>query len=99
MEAFLSIVDKGGKGTTLLVRANRAGDTERGFSDAEVITGGGTDYHYRTRVPRERVVEKLAEAIRGITCPNIKSAVTTPSWHDAYMDIWSAMYRYQQREH
>jgi hypothetical protein len=95
-DSFLSIVDKGGDGTTLLVRARRAGDIEKVFPEAEVVTGGGTDYRYRARLPRERVAEKVAQAVRDISYPNFKSEVADQTRHDAYMDVWRAMYRYQQ---
>lgn len=97
-DAFLSIVDKGGDGTTLLVRARRSGDIEKVFPEASVSTGGGTDYGYRARLPRERVAEKVAEAVRGITYPNFKSEVREPDRHTAYMDVWSAMFNYQSAE-
>ena len=48
-DAFLSIVDKDGDGTTLLVRARRAGDIERVFPGAEVIEGASSDCRCRAR--------------------------------------------------
>ncbi|MGF6937114.1 hypothetical protein OKW41_006276 [Paraburkholderia sp. UCT70] len=97
-DAFLSVVDKGGDGTTLLVRARRAGEIEKVFPEANVKVGGGTDYGYRARLPRERVAEKIAEAVRGITYPNFKSEVRDRARHDAYMDVWSVMFDYQRAE-
>jgi hypothetical protein len=96
--AFLSIVDKGGDGDTLLVRARRAGDIERVFPEAEVQIGGGTDYRYRARIDREHVAQALAEAVRSIKYPNFKSAVRDEDRHEAYMEVWSAMFAYQQQE-
>jgi hypothetical protein len=40
-DAFLSIVDKDGDGTTLLVRARRKGDIERVFPDQHSHNGAG----------------------------------------------------------
>jgi hypothetical protein len=94
-DAFLSIVDKGGNGTTLLVRARRAGEIERVFPEADVITCGGTDYRYRAHMSREGVAEKFAEAVRGISYFNFKSKVDDSTRHEAYMEVWSVMYRYQ----
>lgn len=96
-EAFLSIVDKGGDGNTLLVRARRAGDIERVFPEAIVQVGSGTDYRFRARIDRERVATAIADSIRKIDYPNFKSTVTDAERHDAYMDVWSAMYAFQDK--
>lgn len=93
--AYLSIVDKGGNGDTLLVRARHAGDIERVFPEAEVQSGGGTDYRYRARIDRERVATTIADAVRGIDYGNFKDTVREAERHDAYMDVWSAIYAYQ----
>ena len=63
---MLSIVDKGGDGSTLLVRARRQEDMTRIFPQAQVQVGGGTDYPYRARIDREEVAQRVAEAVRGI---------------------------------
>ena len=96
-DSFLSIVDKGGDGSTLLVRARLAGDIERAFPQAEVIEGAGTDYRYRARIDREQVALRVADAVRGINYPNFKSTVRDPQRHDALMDVWQIMYRQQSR--
>lgn len=94
--SFLSIVDKGDlTGSTLLVRARKAGDIEAVFPDAEVIEGGGTDYRYRARVDREQVAQAMADQVRAVTYPNFKGTVKDRDRHDAYMDVWSAMMRFQ----
>lgn len=94
--SFLSIVDKGdASGKTLLVRARRAGDIEQVFPNAEVQMGGGTDYRYRARIDRERVANAIADSIRNIDYGNFKSTVADPDRHDAYMDVWSVMYAFQ----
>lgn len=96
--AFLSIVDKGGNGSTLLVRARHEGDIERVFPQAAVERTPQHDYRFRARIDREVVAMALAEAVKGIRYSNFKDSVGERSRHDAYMDVWSAMYRYQQRE-
>ena len=58
--AFLSIVDKGGDGTTLLVRARRSGDIERAFPEAKVERTPGNDYRFRARLGREEVAAGFA---------------------------------------
>jgi hypothetical protein len=96
-QAFLSIVDKGGDGTTLLVRARRAGDIERVFPDAAVTRTPLNDYRFRARVDRERVALAMADAVRAVTYPNFKDTVQERDRHEAYLDVWVAMHRYQGR--
>lgn len=96
--SFLSIVDKGDTtGQTLLVRARKAGDIEAIFPDADVIEGAGTDYRYRARIDRELVAQAMADQVRAVTYPNFKSTVKDRERHDAYMDVWNAMMRFQRR--
>lgn len=96
-DSYLSIVDKGDdSGRTLLVRARKAGDIEAVFPDAEVIEGGGTDYAFRARVDRELVAQAMADQVRAVTYPNFKGAVRNRDRHDAYMDVWGAMMRFQE---
>lgn len=97
-DAMLSIVDKGGDGTTLLVRARRREDISRVFPDAQIQKGGGTDYLYRAHIDREKVALRLAEAVRGIDYGNFKSAVAEDDRHDAYLRVWSAMHAFQEGE-
>lgn len=90
-DAFLSIVNKGGDGTTLLVRARRAGDIERVFPGAEVIEGVGSDYRYRARIDRDSVAQRLAEQVRGIRYANFKATVKDSRRGHAYLDVWDVM--------
>lgn len=97
--SFLSIVDKGDpSGQTLLVRGRKAGDIERVFLNARVTEGGGTDYRYRARIDRAIVAEGIAEEVKRISYSNFKSAVSEHKRHDAYMQMWNVMYRFQQQE-
>jgi hypothetical protein len=95
-DAMLSIVDKGGDGSTLLVRGRRAGDIERVFPEAKVQVGGGTDYRFRARIDREEVAERIATAVKDIDYGNFKSSVKEHDRHDAYMDAWSSMNAFQR---
>lgn len=96
-DSYLSIVDKGDPtGSTLLVRARKAGDIEAVFPDAEVIEGGGTDYAFRARIDRERVAQAISDQVLGIRYANFKGAVKDRDRHDSYMRVWAAMYGYQE---
>jgi predicted transposase YdaD len=92
---FLSIVDKGGDGTTLLVRARRKGEIESIFPDAVVVTSPRNDYLYRARIDREQVAQTMAEMIRNLGYQNFKATIQDTDFHDACMDVWEVMYRYQ----
>lgn len=89
--AMLSVVDKGGDGSTLLVRARRREDISRIFPDAQFQVGGGTDYPYRARLDREEVALRLADAVREIRYPNFKSEVAENDRHSAYLRVWADM--------
>lgn len=94
--AFLSIVDTDGDGTTLLVRARRRGDIERIFPSVEVRETPGRDYRFRAQIGREQVAETMAEAARCIRYPNFKNSVAEHLRHEAYARVWSVMHHYQQ---
>jgi len=93
--AFLSIVDKGGDGTSLLVRARKNGDIESVFPGAQVTKTPANDYRYRARIDREAVAQAMAEAVRQIQYLNFKGTVRERVRHDAYMGVWSVMYAFQ----
>lgn len=95
-DSFLSIVDKGGDGSTLLVRARRAGDIETIFPEASVVTGAGTDYRYRARLPRELVAARIAEKVFNTNCGNFKANVKDAKRRYTYSKVWEAMYDYQK---
>lgn len=94
--AFLSIVDKGGDGSTLLVRGRRKGEIEAVFPEAEVQETPRNDYRYRARLPRERVAQALADQVRALAYPNFKATVHDPARHDAYLEVWQSLYAYQR---
>jgi hypothetical protein len=93
--SFLSIVDKGGDGSTLLVRARRKGEIEAIFPEAHVEETPSNDYRFRARLDRELVAQEMAEMIRGVRYGNFKGTVHDHARHEAYMDVWDVMNRYQ----
>ena len=94
-DSFLSIVDKAKTAGCLVVRARKAGDIERVFPKAEVVSGKGTDYQFRAEVPREDVAKAISDRVMNIDYPNFKSSVKEQKRHDGYMGVWSAMSRFQ----
>ena len=95
--AMLSVVDKGGDGPTLLVRARRREDIKRVFPKAKVQAGGGTDYPFRARIDREVVAQRVAEAVREIHYPNFKATVAEDDRHAAYLRVWADMMGFQDQ--
>lgn len=96
-KGFLSVVQKPGDTDVLTVRAREKGHIEAAFPKAKVVTGQGTDYLYRARVPRAEVAKVMHDQIMGIGYDNFKNAVPDDDLHDAYAGCWSVMMRYQMR--
>jgi len=96
-KSFISIVQKPGDTDLLTVRARIKGDIEAVFPDAKVEVNKGTDYKYRARVPRNTVANALHAQVMGTAYSNFKSSVKDTKRHGAYMDVWSAMYKVQDR--
>lgn len=59
--------------------------------------GGGTDYRFRAKIPREVVAKVLFDRVMTLDASNFKASVKDRQRHNAYMDVWGAMYRYQEQ--
>jgi hypothetical protein len=93
--AFLSVVHKDAPAGALLVRGRIQGDIERVFPEALVTTSPDNDYRYRAVVARETVAKALAAAVDNLDYANFKSSVAERDRHDAYLEVWSVMHRWQ----
>lgn len=96
-KSFISVVQKPGDTDTLTVRARIKGDIESVFPQAKVEVNQGTDYKYRAMVPRDEVAQVLHDQVMNLDWSNFKGAVKAKKRHDAYMNVWSAMYAVQDR--
>lgn len=96
-KSFISVVQKPGDTDVLTVRARIKGDIESVFPQAKVEVNQGTDYKYRARVPRAAVAQVLHDQVMNLDWSNFKGAVKAKKRHDAYMNVWSAMYAVQDR--
>lgn len=98
-EVFLSIVAVQGeeRGPTLLVRARAAGHIEAWFPDSEVVTTPHADYRYRAFVPRDQVVAALVKQVQDLSYTNFKNAIPSRPYHDAALEAWGVMHRFQER--
>lgn len=96
-DSFLSIVATPEDPDLVKVRARFRGDIERVFPEAKVEAWTGTDYAYRTTLPRSRVAEAMAQAVMDIRATNFKAWVRERWRHDAYMRVWSVLAEEQDR--
>ena len=96
-ESFISVVQKPGDTDTLTVRARIKGDIESVFPEACVEADKGTDYKYRARVSRQAAAQVLHDQVMGLHWGNFKGEVKDRKRHDAYMNVWRAMYAVQDR--
>lgn len=87
----LSIVQKPDGVDTLTVRARLAGDIEALFPEATVEKDAGTDYRFRTKLPRERVAKAMHDAVMDTNYSNFKTKVLEQDRHDAYLACWGAL--------
>ena len=96
-ESFISVVQKPGDTDTLTVRARIKGDIESVFPEACVEADKGTDYKYRARVSRQAVAQVLHDQVMDLNWGTFKGEVKDRKRHDAYMNVWRAMYAVQDR--
>lgn len=93
--AFLSIVSNHEYPHNLTVRARAKGDIERVFPRAKVMHTPGRDYAFRAYVPRKVVGGTIGRLATENTATNFKDSVKEQDRHDAYLDVWTAMMRFQ----
>ena len=96
-KGFLSIVENFHNKEELLVRSRFDGDIESFFPEAEILVDAGTDYKYRTFLPRERVVEAVKHYMENeLHYSNYKSSVKDSGRLSAYHKVWHNMYDAQE---
>jgi hypothetical protein len=94
---FLSIVEHRDDPETMVVRSRFAGHIKNLFPRAKVMRTPEADYLYRAFIPREKVTEAMSRFAEDIHYPNFKNSISDDRYHDACMDVWSALYRHQRR--
>ena len=96
--SYFSIVKNKNKKNSLVVRARIKGDIERVFPKANVIEGIGTDYQYRTFLPKWVVSKAIKKSIENIDYDNFKDSVplTDNTRHDVYFDVWLTLLTLQR---
>ena len=107
--SFLSIVSyksaNADRQDQLLVRSRVPGDIETFLGSAtsdsavawilenNVFEDSSADYHYRLIAPTWLISECLTARVGEIEYPNFKDSVEDQQRHEAYMGVWSAMFR------
>lgn len=82
-------------GDLLMVRARAQGDIDKVLPFATVHETPDRDYRFRAIVPRSRVAEAMALEVDRIDYGNFKNSVAEDDRHDAYAEVWQAMFRFQ----
>ncbi len=68
------------------------------FPGAVIQQNGGTDYRYRSVLPRELVAKAIHDAVMNVNWSNFKGAVKDRKRHDAYLRAWQAMFSLQEEQ-
>ena len=95
-DSFLSIVASRDNSDELIVRARRRGDIKRVFGKrVKEVTLPKADYAYRAALPRRVVIDAIVAKLQAIDYPNFKNSVAEADRHDAYLDVWFEMVKFQ----
>lgn len=97
---FFSVVQKPGM-QDLTVRARVRADLESLRDEflpdmGEIIEGGGTDYQFRTVIPRDVFAEALSRIAQDIDYSNFKNAVSAAQGSgraEVYHEVWHALWK------
>jgi hypothetical protein len=96
-KSFVSVVAHDTEENLLHVRARFRGDIEELFPEADVAETPKRDYRFRTSLPRERVIDLIAIQIRQIDYTTFKDNVHDPERRDAYIQVWTEMWKAQHQ--
>jgi hypothetical protein len=96
-KGFISVVEHRDDPGTLVVRSRFPGHIKSLFPKAKVIKTPERDYLYRAFVPRQEVMQAISEAVEKLDYPNFKNSIGEDRYHDACLDVWTALYRHQRR--
>ncbi|PKN35643.1 MAG: hypothetical protein CVU61_02135 [Deltaproteobacteria bacterium HGW-Deltaproteobacteria-19] len=94
---FLSVVQDHDDPDTLVVRSRFPGQIQALFPKATVSRTPGRDYLYRAFLPKAEVAEAIRREVEAIDYGNFKNSIGDDRYHDACLDVWTALYRHQKR--
>lgn len=97
-EGFLSVVaDRSAPaGERLLVRARRREHLETLLPQLQPFQLSGSDYAWRAWCNRDDLRALLMAQVDNLHYTNFKAAVRDRPYHDACLNVWQAMHRYQR---
>lgn len=98
-DAFLSIVAHKTEPGRFCVRARFKGDLEKVFNNKEVqiIETPEADYRFRTEIDQPMLLDLVCEEALRVDYDNFKSSVREDWRHDVYLDVWSRLWREQEK--
>lgn len=85
-------------GERLLVRARSKGHLVSLFPECEPFSVPGSDYTWRAWINRWEFSDVMDTLVQTISYTNFKNEIREDEYHDACLDVWGAMYRYQQNQ-
>lgn len=94
-KGMVSAVEHRDNPDLLMIRARSEGHLEKVFPGCEVTVTPDADYMYRTVLSKREVAAAVSKEIMDIGYPNFKGSIRNHDYHDACMDVWTSMYRYQ----
>lgn len=97
--AFVSAVQNYNDPDQLVVRARKRNDLVELFPHRPIISTPSNDYAFRCYVDKHDLAKVVVDRILGIDYSNFKASVPDRYRHDAYMDVWTAMWRWQNDDY
>lgn len=98
-DAMFSFVQDRKDKKKLVCRARVRGDIEKVFPGADVKETIDSDYRFRAWLDRDVVAVAMTQEVGRIDYENFKGSIAPDDKdrHDAYLGVWSAMNRLQEK--
>jgi hypothetical protein len=97
-DSYISAVQDRNNKMNLVVRARVREDLENAFPSLkqDIIESTDSDYRFRLFMTKQFLCGVMNTKIMNIDYDNFKNSVKQSWRHDAYLAIWSVMYKVQQ---
>jgi len=97
-DSYISAVQDRNNKMNLVVRARVREDLENAFPSLkqDIIESTDSDYRFRLFMTKQFLCGVMNTKIMNIDYDNFKNSVKQNWRHDAYLAIWSIMYKVQQ---
>lgn len=94
-DGFISAVASDRDSKMMVVRARNREHLEKLLPEHEIVTLPNRDYGFRVFITREEFSTLVISLAESIDYTNFKNSIIDSEYHDACLDVWTAMYRYQ----